>query len=132
MKKISVILGTAISVAGCATSGQAVKEHNLLNLFISQGTVKHSALTISEMSRYCSRNLLELETKEFPMLKKATLDYKVKNGNQYFMRIEVNESGINQSKISVYHYMNTEVTRNMATQVEKWVTNNSRECVPGF
>lgn len=84
------------------------------------------------MSKYCSSNILELEAKDFAVIKKTTLDYKTKNGPHYFMRIEVDETGTDQSKITVYHYMDTQVTRKMATQVEQWVNNNSKECVRGF
>ncbi len=127
-----VSIALIVALSGCATSGQAVKDKNLLNVFVSQAQPSQAANVISEMSKYCSRNLLEQDVKEFKIINKFVIDYKVKNSSHYFMRIEVDATGLNQSKVSIFHIMDTEVTRNMARQVEKWVSGNSKECVLGF
>ncbi|MDZ5455299.1 hypothetical protein [Azohydromonas lata] len=128
-------MALASVVTGCATSGQALQERKPLNVFVSPGTIKQTALTISEMSGYCSRNLYDMEYNEYPALKKITIDYKGKNrGDQhnYYRRIDIDETGINQSKVTIYNSMDIELNRIAASQIEKWVNSNSRECVWGF
>lgn len=136
MKKLLPFLLSAFIATGCATSGQALKEERgPLNVFVSNQTTKQAATIINEMSRYCKKSSFTIETTEFAVIKKTSIDYKLKNNfDQYYywMRIEVEEIGVNQSKISIYNTLHTDVTRTMARQVEQWVNNNSRECVRGF
>ncbi|HCG5470956.1 TPA: hypothetical protein NJZ87_001100 [Vibrio parahaemolyticus] len=122
----------ALFVAGCVTSPIELKEHNLLNVFDSQLSYVGASEIIKDMATYCDSGIFVVEYHDFATLSKASIDLKNKNANNYFMHIEVEGQRDNGSKVSVYHYMNTSVTRTMSKAIEKWVTEGSQSCVPGF
>ncbi|EKO3952875.1 hypothetical protein K6U40_02000 [Vibrio fluvialis] len=121
-----------ILLAGCVTGPKELKEHNLLGVFDSNKGYVQSSEIIRDMATYCDSGLFSVSYKNFDSLEKATISLKNKNMDYYYMYIEVEGTSSDTSKISVYHYMNTSVTRAMATKVEEWVTQGSRQCTQGF
>jgi len=129
---VSLSLLLLAVISGCTVSGRAVKEHNLLNVFFADESHEKVAGVITDMSRYCDTGVFVVESKYLSNINKSVIDYRVKNGAQYFMHIEVEETGNRKSKVSIYHYMNTAVTKNMARKIEDWVISGEKDCVNGF
>lgn len=132
MKKIVASVLGGLFLAGCASTGQELTQDRPLNMFISLQAPTVVANTIFEMSKYCrtTYGARPLSPEPHPTLRRITLDYVT--GASYFMRVEVDETGSNQSKVSVYHYHDNDITRGMARQIEAWVNSGSKQCAKGF
>ena len=137
MKK--VILGTILTAStlflliGCgATTGVGVKDHNLISVFNSNMDSDKTTSIIFDMSKYCSSGLLDTEEYNLKSLNKSVIDYKIKGKpSGYYMHIEIEAIDQSHSKVSIYNYMNTEVTKKTAQTIEKWVNGSSKTCEQG-
>ncbi|MFS1437379.1 hypothetical protein [Shewanella sp. 10N.286.48.A6] len=132
MRKIVCAALFPLMVVGCASSGKAVKEHNLINIFYAELPHEKAAGIVADMSTYCGSGIFDVEHNDLNSIGMSTIDLKNKNANHYYMHIEVEAADKNKSKLSVYHYLNTSVTRDMGKTIENWVVNGSRECIQGF
>ncbi|MDD2782506.1 hypothetical protein [Sulfuricurvum sp.] len=133
MKKI--LLGTVLTAStiflltGCgATTGMGVKNHNLLSVFNSNMDAEKTTGIIFDMSKYCSSGLLVAEKDNLKTLNTSVIDYKIKNSTGYYMHIEIEAIDQSHAKVSIYDYMNTEVTRKTAKTIENWVNGGSKTC----
>lgn len=131
MRKIISLL-LLLFLGGCAISGQSLKDHNLINMFYAKKDYHKVGKKIADMSNFCESGVYIVEYKNMDSIKKSVVDLKGRYANYYYMHVEIEGVGENESKISVYHYMNTKVTRNMGQAIESWVNADSKECVSGF
>lgn len=117
---------------GCATSGKAVKEYNLLNVFYAD--IPHSKVAgiVADMSKYCSSGVFDVELNDLNNVGMSTVDLKNKHANHYYMHVEIVAEDSEKSKISIYHFQNYEVNRKMGKAIESWVLDGSKQCVAGF
>ena len=132
MRRVYLAVVLPVILAGCATSGKAVKDHNLINVFYADMPHPKTAGIVADMSSYCSSGLFDVEHNDLNNIGVSTVDLKNKHANHYYLHVEVEAAGSNKSKVAVYHFQNTRVTREMGKAVESWVLNNSKVCVPGF
>ena len=87
---------------------------------------------MADTSKYCESGTFVIEHKDFNSIGLSIVDLKAKHVNHYYARIEIETIDTSTSKVSVYHFQNTDITHQMGKAIEEWVTNNSKECVPGF
>ena len=124
-----VLLGV---LSGCATSGSGVKEYNLLAVFDADMGHAEAANVVADMSRYCDSGIFKVEKKNLESINKSVVDLKNENADHYYLHVEFTQDESGGSKVSVFHVMDTEVTRGMADAIRQWVTEGSTECVQGF
>lgn len=131
MKKLIPTLLIPFALAGCATSGQAVKEHHLINTFYVDMPRKEAANIVADMENYCAGGLLEVVHQDLDSINKSVIDTKAKNGIYYSSHVEIDREN-NRTKVAFYHLFDNSMTQTMGFAVESWLKNNSHQCVRGF